>query len=57
MKSIGARITFWFVLSITLTLACLFVAGYQLLQNYVVHDLDLLNATEFRQIKARFSAG
>ena len=56
MKSIGARITFWFVLSVTLTLACLFVAGYQLLQNYVVRDLDLLNATEFRQIKARLGS-
>ncbi|MBU6247896.1 MAG: HAMP domain-containing protein [Xanthomonadaceae bacterium] len=53
MKSIGARITFWFVLSVTLTLACLFAAGYQLLQSYVIRDLDLLNATEFRQIKAR----
>ena len=53
MKSIGARITFWFVLSVTLTLACLFTAGYHLLQSYVTHDLDLLNATEFEQIKAR----
>lgn len=53
MKSIGARITFWFVLSVTLALACLFAAGYQLLQNYVIHDLDLLNVTEFQQIKAR----
>ena len=56
MKSIGARITFWFVLSITLTLACLFVVGYQFLQNYVIHDLDLLNATEFQQIKARLGS-
>lgn len=56
MKSIGARITFWFVLSVTLTLACLFTAGYQLLQNYVIHDLDLLNATEFRQIRARLGS-
>ncbi|MDE3106510.1 MAG: two-component sensor histidine kinase, partial [Acidobacteriota bacterium] len=56
MKSIGARITFWFVLSVTLTLGCLFTAGYQLLQNYVIHDLDLLNATEFRQIKARLGS-
>lgn len=56
MKSIGARITFWFVLSVTLTLACLFVAGHQLLKNYVIHDLDLLNATEFGQIKARLGS-
>lgn len=53
MKSIGARITFWFVLSVTLTLACLFTAGYHLLKNYMINDLDQLNATEFRQIKAR----
>jgi two-component system heavy metal sensor histidine kinase CusS len=53
MKSIGARITFWFVLSVTLTLACLFTAGYHLLQRYMIHDLDRLNATEFQQIKAR----
>lgn len=56
MRSIGARITFWYALSATLTLACLFVAGYQLLQNYVIHDLDLLNATEFEQIKARLGS-
>ena len=56
MKSIGARITFWYALSATLTLACLFVVGYQLLQNYVIRDLDLLNATEFNQIKARLGS-
>ena len=56
MRSIGARITFWYALSATLTLACLFVAGYQLLQNYVIRDLDLLNATEFSQIKARMGS-
>ncbi|TAN06612.1 MAG: HAMP domain-containing protein [Rhodanobacteraceae bacterium] len=53
MKSIGARITFWFMLSVALTLTCLFIAGYQLLQSSLTADLDLLNATEFRQIKAR----
>ena len=56
MKSIGARITFWYALSATLTLAGLFIAGYLLLQNYVIRDLDLLNATEFRQIKARLGS-
>lgn len=56
MKSIGARITFWFVLSVTLTLAGLFIAGYHLLQSYMIRDLDLLNATEFRQIKARLGS-
>ncbi|MGH8157511.1 MAG: ATP-binding protein [Rhodanobacter sp.] len=56
MKSIGTRITFWYALSATLTLACLFVAGYHLLQNYVIRDLDLLNATEFQQIRARLGS-
>lgn len=56
MKSIGARITFWYALSATLTVAGLFIAGYVLLQNYIVRDLDLLNATEFRQIKARLGS-
>ncbi|MEP7186261.1 MAG: ATP-binding protein [Rhodanobacter sp.] len=56
MRSIGTRITFWYALSATLTLACLFAAGYLLLQNYVIRDLDLLNATEFRQIKARLGS-
>lgn len=56
MKSIGARITFWYALSATLTVASLFIAGYQLLQNYVIRDLDLLNATEFQQIKARLGS-
>lgn len=56
MKSIGARTTFWYALSATLTAACLFVAGYLLLENYIVHDLDLLNNTEFEQIKARLGS-
>lgn len=56
MRSIGARITFWYALSATLTLACLFVAGYLLLQNNVIRDLDRLNATEFSQIKARLGS-
>jgi signal transduction histidine kinase len=56
MRSIGARITFWYALSATLTLACLFVAGYVLLESYVIRDLDLLNTTEFEQIKARLGS-
>lgn len=56
MRSIRTRITFWYALSATLTLACLFVVGYHLLQNYVTHDLDLLNVTEFEQIKARLGS-
>ncbi len=53
MKSIGARIAVWYALAATLTLACLFVAGYVLLERHLLHGLDLLNASEFREIDAR----
>ena len=52
MKSIGARLSLWYAAAATGTLACLFVAGYYLLQGYLIHGLDLLNQTEFEQIRA-----
>ena len=57
MKSISTRLTFWYALTATATLACLFVAGYFLLENRLIHGLDLLNEAEFKQIKARMGAG
>ena len=53
MKSISTRLTFWYALTATATLACLFVVGYFLLENRLIHGLDLLNEAEFKQIKAR----
>ncbi|TLY64534.1 MAG: HAMP domain-containing protein [Gammaproteobacteria bacterium] len=53
MRSIGTRLAAWYALAATVTLACLFVVGYQLLQSYLIHGLDLLNAAEFEQIRAR----
>jgi signal transduction histidine kinase len=52
MKSIGARLAVWYALAATVTFACLTVAGYFMLENYLVHGLDLLDAAEFQQIKA-----
>ncbi len=52
MRSISTRLAVWYALAATLTLACLFVVGYQLLQTYLIHGLDLLNSAEFEQIKA-----
>src|SRR5882757_1649051 len=52
MKSIGARLALWYALAATLTFASLSVAGYFMLQSYLVHDLDLLNESEFHQIQA-----
>ena len=53
MKSLGTRLALWYSLVSTLTLVCLFAAGYYLLQGHLIHGLDLLNATEFAQMKAR----
>jgi two-component system heavy metal sensor histidine kinase CusS len=52
VKSISTRLAVWNAAAATLTLACLLVVGYQLLRNHLIHGLDLLNATEFEQIKA-----
>jgi two-component system heavy metal sensor histidine kinase CusS len=52
MKSIGTRLALWYAGVSTATLVCLFVAGYYLLNQHLVNGLDLLNATEFEQIKS-----
>jgi signal transduction histidine kinase len=53
VKSIGARLALWYAAASTVTLACLFLVGYYLLRGYLIHGLDLLNQSEFEQIKAR----
>jgi signal transduction histidine kinase len=52
IKSIGARITLWYVVTLTATLACLFVAGHYLLERYLVRQLDELNETQFKHLRA-----
>jgi len=51
MKSIGSRITLWYAVTVTATLACLFLAGYYLLENHLLHQLDALNEAQFKQLK------
>ena len=51
MKSISARLTVWYALAATVTLVCLFVAGYYMLQNHLVRQLDQLNETQFKQLR------
>lgn len=53
MRSISTRLAAWYALAATVTLACLFVVGYQLLETYLIHGLDLLNTSEFEQLRAR----
>ncbi len=54
MKSVGARLAFWYALASVLTLALLFRAGRYLLEQHVIHSLDLINAAHFEQVKERF---
>ena len=53
MKSIGARLAWWYALASTLTFACLFLAGRYFLERHAIHALDLMNAAEFEQVKGR----
>jgi len=55
VKSISSRITLWYAVTVITTLACLFVAGHYLLENQLIHQLDKLNETQFKQLK--FSLG
>jgi two-component system heavy metal sensor histidine kinase CusS len=52
MRSIGARLSIWYATAATATLTCLFVAGYYMLHSYLIDGLDLLNKSEFEQIRA-----
>src|SRR5262249_49262940 len=56
MRSIGTRMALWYASAATITLACLFVAGYLLLENQLIHGLDLLNEAGFRQIEAHLGS-
>ncbi len=52
MKSLGARLTFWYAFAATISFAILSVIGGVLLNQQLVHGLDELNAAEFRQLRA-----
>lgn len=52
MKSIGTRLALLYAGVSTATMVGLFVAGYYLLNEHLIHGLDLLNAAEFAQIKS-----
>jgi len=56
MKSIGARLAIWYAGASTATLACLFLAGRYFLEQHAIHSLDLLNQSEFEQVKAHLGS-
>lgn len=53
LRSVSLRLAVWYAFAATITLAVLFVVGYQLLYTYLVHGLDQLITAEYKQIRAR----
>ncbi|MEI8340947.1 MAG: ATP-binding protein [Verrucomicrobiota bacterium] len=53
MKSLGLRLTFWYVLVVTITATVALLLGRWLLDRELIHGIDLLNAAEFQEIKSR----
>ncbi|HEX7931865.1 MAG TPA: ATP-binding protein [Paraburkholderia sp.] len=54
MKSIGVRLAVWYVLASTVTFASLFLVGRYFTERHAIRALDLLNESEYEQIKIRF---
>ena len=46
--SLRTRLTFWYALSATVTLAILFLAGYQLLETRLIKGLDQPSLSKIR---------
>ncbi len=57
MKSLGARLTFWYAAVVMCTVVSTMMIGYWLLRQELVHGIDLLNAAEFREICDRVQTG
>lgn len=53
MKSVGARIAFWYALASLLTLGCFFRVGRFLVEEHMEHSLDAGIAAEFAQVTRR----
>jgi two-component system heavy metal sensor histidine kinase CusS len=51
VRSISSRLTLWYALTSTATLACLFVIGSFMLERHLINQLDQLNEQQFRQLK------
>ena len=56
MKSLTSRLTLWYALVTTLTVAALLLLGRFYLERSLVKGVDLLNAVEFEEIRSRMAA-
>jgi signal transduction histidine kinase len=53
MKSLSARLTLWYALVVTLTVAALLLFGRFYLERNLISSIDLLNQVEFEEIRSR----
>lgn len=53
MKSLSIRLTIWYALVVTLTVAVLLLAGRFYLEHNMFQAVDLLNEVEFEEIRSR----
>ena len=51
MRSLGLRLTFWYVLVVSVTAAVALLLGRWLLDRELIHGVDLLNVAEFKEIR------
>lgn len=56
MKSLTARLTFWYALIVTLTVAVLLIVGRFYLERNLIKGVDLLNQVEFEEIQSRIKS-
>lgn len=53
MKSLSSRLTIWYALVVTLTVAALLLVGRSYLEHNMNRSIDLLNKVEFEEIRSR----
>jgi len=53
MRSLGSRLTYWYVLVVSITVITALFVGRWLLERQLIHGMDLLNAAEFQEIVDR----
>ena len=53
MRSLGSRLTYWYVLVVSVTVIVALLVGWWMLQRQLIHGMDLLNAAEFEELANR----
>jgi len=53
MKSLTSRLTFWYALVVTVTVAVLLLLGRFYLEHNLIKGVDLLNEVEFEEVRSR----